>query len=45
VTDEYLDATAGDWALNDSPTPIMTLQTCDGRQDQYRIIVRLVPAD
>jgi len=45
VTDEYLDATAGDWALNDSPTPIMTLQTCDGSQSQYRIIVRLVPAD
>jgi hypothetical protein len=45
VTDDYLDATAGEWALNDSPTPIMTLQTCDGSQDQYRIIVRLVPAD
>lgn len=45
VTDEYLDATAGEWALNDSPTPIMTLQTCDGSQSQYRIIVRLVPAD
>lgn len=44
VTDEYLDATAGEWALNDSPTPIMTLQTCDGSQDQFRIIVRLVPA-
>jgi hypothetical protein len=45
VTAEYLDATAGDWALNDSATPIMTLQTCDGSQSQYRIIVRLVPAD
>lgn len=45
VTDEYLDATASEWALNDSPTPIMTLQTCDGAQDQYRIIVRLVPAN
>lgn len=44
VTDDYLEATAGEWALNDSPTPIMTLQTCDGNQDQYRIIVRLVPA-
>jgi hypothetical protein len=44
VTDDYLDATAGEWALNDSPTPIMTLQTCDGSQSQYRIIVRLVPA-
>jgi sortase family protein len=44
VTDDYLDATAGEWALNDSPTPIMTLQTCDGSEDQYRIIVRLVPA-
>ena len=44
VTDEYLDATAGDWALNDSPTPIMTLQTCDGANDQYRIVVRIVPA-
>jgi hypothetical protein len=45
VTGEYLNATAGDWALNDSPTPIMTLQTCDGSQSQLRIIVRLVPAD
>lgn len=45
VTDEYLDATAGEWALNDSPTPIMTLQTCDGANDEYRIIVRLVPAN
>lgn len=45
VTAEYLDATAGDWALNDSPTPIMTLQTCDGAQSQLRIIVRLVPAN
>ncbi|MEP7360425.1 MAG: hypothetical protein ABI744_02490 [Chloroflexota bacterium] len=45
VTGEYLNATAGDWALNDSPTPIMTLQTCDGAQSQLRIIVRLVPAN
>lgn len=44
VTAEYLNATAGEWALNDSPTPIMTLQTCDGAQSQLRIIVRLVPA-
>ncbi|MEP7379466.1 MAG: hypothetical protein ABI725_07905, partial [Chloroflexota bacterium] len=44
VTAQYLNATAGDWALNDSPTPIMTLQTCDGAQSQLRIIVRLVPA-
>lgn len=44
VTAEYLNSTAGDWALNDSPTPIMTLQTCDGSQSQLRIIVRLVPA-
>ncbi|MDL2335175.1 MAG: sortase [Chloroflexota bacterium] len=45
VTAEYLNATASDWALNDSPTPIMTLQTCDGAQSQLRLIVRLVPAD
>jgi hypothetical protein len=45
VTAEYLNATASDWALNDSATPIMTLQTCDGAQSQLRIIVRLVPAD
>jgi hypothetical protein len=45
VTGEYLNATASEWALNDSPTPIMTLQTCDGAQSQLRIIVRLVPAD
>jgi hypothetical protein len=45
VTGEYLNATAGEWALNDSPTPIMTLQTCDGAQSQLRIIVRLVPAN
>lgn len=45
VTAEYLNATAGEWALNDSPTPIMTLQTCDGAQSQLRIIVRLVPAN
>jgi hypothetical protein len=45
VTANYLNATASEWALNDSPTPIMTLQTCDGAQDQYRLIVRLVPAN
>ena len=45
VTAEYLNATASDWALNDSPTPIMTLQTCDGAQSQLRLIVRLVPAN
>jgi hypothetical protein len=45
VTAEYLNATASEWALNDSPTPIMTLQTCDGADDQFRIIVRLVPAN
>ena len=43
VTGEYLNATAGDWADEDSPTPVMTLQTCDGSQSQLRIIVRLVP--
>jgi hypothetical protein len=40
---DYFNATAGEWALNSSATPIMTLQTCDGAQSQYRIIVRLVP--
>ncbi len=45
VTDDYLNATASEWALSDSPTPIMTLQTCDGAQSQLRIIVRLIPAD
>lgn len=45
VTAEYLNATANEWALNDSPTPIMTLQTCDGANDQLRLIVRLVPAN
>lgn len=45
VTGEYLNATATEWASNDSETPIMTLQTCDGADSQYRIIVRLVPAD
>jgi len=44
VTDAYLEATHDEWATEPSPTPIMTLQTCDGRQSQYRIIVRLVPA-
>ena len=44
VTAEYLNSTAGDWALNDSPTPIMTLQTCNGANSELRIIVRLVPA-
>lgn len=45
VTAIYLESTAGEWALNDSPTPIMTLQTCDGAQSELRIVVRLVPAN
>jgi hypothetical protein len=44
VTVEYLNATANEWALNDSASPIMTLQTCDGANNELRIIVRLVPA-
>jgi len=44
VAVDYFDATAGEWAVNDSDTPIMTLQTCDGANDQYRIVVRIVPA-
>jgi hypothetical protein len=44
VTATYLNETASEWALNDSPTPIMTLQTCDGADSELRIIVRLVPA-
>jgi hypothetical protein len=44
VTTTYLNATAGSWATNASSTPIMTLQTCDGSYNQYRIMVRLVPA-
>lgn len=44
VTDAYLESSYWKWATNASPTPIMTLQTCDGRRSQYRIIVRLVPA-
>lgn len=44
VTLEYFNATAYEWAVNDSPTPIMTFQTCDGKYNQYRIVVRLVPA-
>ncbi len=45
VTVEYLNATAGEWALNDSPTQILTLQTCNGANNEYRLIVRLVQAD
>jgi hypothetical protein len=45
VTDDYLDATHSEWATVGSDTPIMTLQTCDGAKDQYRLIVRLVRAD
>jgi hypothetical protein len=45
VTVEYLNATAGEWALNDSPNEILTLQTCNGANNEYRIIVRLVQAD
>jgi hypothetical protein len=45
VTDDYLDATHSEWATVGSKSPIMTLQTCDGANDQYRIIVRLVPDD
>jgi hypothetical protein len=41
---DYFNATAHEWATNDSATPIMTLQTCDGARNQYRIIVRIVPA-
>jgi hypothetical protein len=44
VTTTYLNNTAGSWATNASSTPIMTLQTCDGSYNQYRIMVRLVPA-
>ncbi len=40
----YFNDTFWEWAANDSSTPIMTFQTCDGKYDQYRIIVRLVPA-
>jgi len=40
---DYFNATAHEWALNDSATPIMTFQTCDGRDNQFRIIVRMVP--
>ena len=43
VTLEHFRATMWEWAANDSPGPIMTFQTCDGRNDQFRIIVRLVP--
>jgi hypothetical protein len=31
------------WAA--TPGPVMTLQTCDGPRDDYRLIVRFVPAD
>lgn len=41
---DYFNQTAGEWASNDSAKPIMTLQTCDGRNNEFRIIVRLVPA-
>jgi hypothetical protein len=44
VTLTYFNRTASEWAVNASPTPIMTLQTCDGANSEYRIIVRLVPA-
>jgi hypothetical protein len=30
------------WAA--TPGPVITLQTCDGAKDSYRIIVRFVPA-
>ncbi len=40
---DYFNATYNEWALNDSPTPVITLQTCDGKNDQFRIIVRIVP--
>jgi hypothetical protein len=43
VTVEYFKATSRQWASSDSPSPIMTFQTCDGANDQFRIIVRLVP--
>jgi hypothetical protein len=45
VTTEYFKATSREWASNDSAQPIMTFQTCDGRYDQFRIIVRLVPVN
>jgi sortase family protein len=44
VTTTYLNNTAGSWATNAYSSPVMTLQTCDGSYNQYRIIVRLVPA-
>ena len=41
---DYFNATAHEWAGNDTGKPVITLQTCDGRNDQFRIIVRMVPA-
>lgn len=41
VSTIYLNATASSWATEASSTPIMTLMTCDGAFNEYRIIVRL----
>lgn len=42
VTLDHFQATMWEWAANDSASPIMTFQTCDGSNNQFRIIVRLV---
>ncbi len=40
VTVESFNANYWEWAIND--VPAVTLQTCDGANSEYRIIVRLV---
>jgi hypothetical protein len=42
VDTDYFMRTFGNWAAESSSSPIMTLQTCDGSNNQFRIIVRLV---
>jgi hypothetical protein len=37
-------ATWSRWAMAASTGPVITLQTCDGATNAYRILVRLVPA-
>ena len=39
---DYFNRTAHEWATNDAGQQVITLQTCDGRNDQFRIVVRIV---
>lgn len=42
VDTDYFMRTFGSWAAEATSSSVLTLQTCDGSNNQYRIIVRMV---